>query len=211
MDFSQLVLLCHIISGASALLTGTINIVRKKGGRLHSQVGMIFFWSMILTSVFAIMLATLRPNPFLLLIGIFSLYLTVSGQRMIRYQEYQSKLSQKILHGVSALAATGLIIYSIYLLMNLKSFGLVPLTFGLIMLTLIRQEILLKNISFAKRVKLHIGRITGAYIAALTAFLVVNNTFLPGWLAWMLPTAIIVPLILRWSKLYEDKKADTQT
>jgi uncharacterized membrane protein len=211
MDFSQLVLLCHIISGASALLTGTINIVRKKGGRLHSQVGMMFFWSMILTSVFAIILATLRPNPFLLLIGIFSLYLTVSGQRMVRYQEYQSKLSQKILLGVSAVAATGLIMYSIYLLINLKSFGLVPLTFGLIMLTLIRQEMLLKNISFAKRVQLHIGRIAGAYIAALTAFLVVNNTVLPGWLAWLLPTAIIVPLILRWSKLYQDKKSDIQT
>jgi phosphatidylserine synthase len=166
---------------------------------------------MILTSVFAIILATLRPNPFLLLIGIFSLYLTVSGQRMVRYQEYQSKLSQKILLGVSAVAATGLIMYSIYLLINLKSFGLVPLTFGLIMLTLIRQEMLLKNISFAKRVQLHIGRIAGAYIAALTAFLVVNNTVLPGWLAWLLPTAIIVPLILRWSKLYQDKKSDIQT
>ena len=38
--------------------------------------------------------------------------------------------------------------------------------------------------------KNHIGRMTGAYIAAFTAFLVINNTFLPQVLAWSLPGII---------------------
>ena len=38
--------------------------------------------------------------------------------------------------------------------------------------------------------KNHIGRMTGSYIAAFTAFLVVNNTFLPPILAWSLPGLI---------------------
>jgi len=49
----------------------------------------------------------------------------------------------------------------------------------------------------------HIQRMIGSYIAAATAFLVVNNTILPGIVAWLLPTVILVPLIFKWSNKYK--------
>jgi hypothetical protein len=40
----------------------------------------------------------------------------------------------------------------------------------------------------------------GAYIASLTAFLVVNVKILPSLIVWLLPTMVITPLIFIWSK-----------
>ena len=48
----------------------------------------------------------------------------------------------------------------------------------------------------------------GAYIGAITAFLVVNiHDFEPAWLIWLLPTFILVPLMRFWTWKYA-KKAD---
>jgi len=41
---------------------------------------------------------------------------------------------------------------------------------------------------------------TGAYIAAFTAFIVVNNTFLPDLIAWSLPTIVGLYFIFRTVK-----------
>ena len=43
----------------------------------------------------------------------------------------------------------------------------------------------------------------GSYIAAMTAFIVVNNTILPEIVAWLLPTVIVTPLIIKWSRKYK--------
>ncbi|MEJ7684882.1 MAG: hypothetical protein WKG06_44950 [Segetibacter sp.] len=44
---------------------------------------------------------------------------------------------------------------------------------------------------------------TGSYVASATAFLVVNNKILPNIIAWLLPTIIIVPLIVSWTRKYK--------
>jgi hypothetical protein len=46
----------------------------------------------------------------------------------------------------------------------------------------------------------HLQRMIGSFIAALTAFLVVNNNILPGIVAWLLPTIILVPVIILLSQ-----------
>jgi hypothetical protein len=47
---------------------------------------------------------------------------------------------------------------------------------------------------------------TGAYIAALTAFIVVNNTYFPPILAWSLPGIIGTIFISRTIKKLTPKK-----
>ena len=55
----------------------------------------------------------------------------------------------------------------------------------------------------------HLQRMTGGYIAATTAFLVVNSQYspviLPAVVVWLLPTVILTPLIISWTKKYEVK------
>ncbi|HLP32398.1 MAG TPA: hypothetical protein VK202_02935, partial [Bacteroidia bacterium] len=46
------------------------------------------------------------------------------------------------------------------------------------------------------RINTHLGNMSGAYIATVTAFLVVNVDFIqPGWLVWLFPSVIGVPFI----------------
>ena len=69
-------------------------------------------------------------------------------------------------------------------------FGIVFLLFGTASLRLCYTEYKAytgKVTDTLYGLKNHIGRMTGAYIAAFTAFIVVNNTFLPDVLAWSLP------------------------
>jgi hypothetical protein len=49
----------------------------------------------------------------------------------------------------------------------------------------------------------------GAYIASITAFLVVNIDFVPGAILWLLPTFLMVPLIIVWSNKYKILKSET--
>jgi hypothetical protein len=43
----------------------------------------------------------------------------------------------------------------------------------------------------------------GSYVAAVTAFSVVNFTFLPTTLRWLWPTALGTPLIALWITYYK--------
>ena len=57
----------------------------------------------------------------------------------------------------------------------------------------------------------HIGRMSGSYISALTAFLVVNlSGVLPPLLVWLGPSFVIGPLISRWVRKYTRPKTSIQ-
>ena len=45
----------------------------------------------------------------------------------------------------------------------------------------------------------------GTYIASITAFLVVNNTILPGLVVWLAPGVLLTPLIFYWININKAK------
>jgi len=49
------------------------------------------------------------------------------------------------------------------------------------------------------------GGMIGSYIAAVSAFSVVNFSFLPTAIRWLWPSAIGVPLLLYWIQKYQKK------
>ena len=51
----------------------------------------------------------------------------------------------------------------------------------------------------------HLQRMIGVYIASMTAFLVVNAPNKLFFIPWLLPAAIFVPFIIKWSKKYKVK------
>ena len=51
----------------------------------------------------------------------------------------------------------------------------------------------------------HMSGMIASYIAAVSAFAVVNLTFLPPLVRWLGPTAIGVPLLLLWIRSYQNK------
>ncbi len=91
MDFYKIVLILHIISGMMALTGGiTAALARKRKG-LHSKAGNIFYYSMIFSSSSALLMCLLKFNPFLLGIGLFTLYMIIGGKLVMGRKDQLSR------------------------------------------------------------------------------------------------------------------------
>ena len=113
--------------------------------------------------------------------------------------------------GIAGVLFAGLGIRSV---LRGEMFGLVFMTFGFFGLVFVKQDI--HNFQGNARainywLLAHLQRMTGAFIASLTAFLVVNAKYspieLPSYVFLLLPTLLLVPYIIRWSRKYEIRKA----
>jgi uncharacterized membrane protein len=209
----EIFLVLHIVGGAIGLLTGMLNILRKKGDKNHKFIGKIFFVSMLTTGISSLVLAYLNPNYFLFMVGVFTLYMVCSGQRYLKHKQ-QDKLDSKLIEWTITILMllAGLLFVGIGILAILKSnlFGLVFITFGSFGLLFVRQDF--KNYNNKTTIKnywlvSHLQRMTGSFIAASTAFLVVNAQYfpdqIPSFVYWLLPTVIFTPMIIKWSRKYE--------
>ena len=198
-----IILVLHIIAGFSALTVGVVPFVVKKGGRLHNMTGKIFYYTMIFVAISAFALAIYRFSPFLLMVGILTLYSTVTGYRGLqlkRQRATQGELRDWALLAFSGTALT-FTIWKTITQFGINNTGMLILigVFGTLLMAQLISDIpifsgrrVMKNKSW---IRYHISRISGAYIAALTAFLVNNVQTDPGFIAWLLPTIIGLPLV----------------
>lgn len=205
----KILLVAHIIAGSIGLITGTVNISRKKGDKLHNKLGLIFFYCMLINGVAGLFMSLIHSNIFLFIVGIFSIYMASTGKRYLSLKRLNNGEKPKridwILSASMFVFGIGFILFGLSLLIKSNNFGIVLLVFGLISISMVFQDY--KNYNGRNTIKnywllAHIQRMIGSYIAASTAFLVVNNTYLPGIVAWLLPTILLTPLIVKWSKKY---------
>ena len=80
-QIAQILIKIHVLFAGIALVSGMIALVVKKGSFFHKKAGKIFFYSMLLSAFFA-MIISLLPNhksPFLFSIGIFSSFFILTG------------------------------------------------------------------------------------------------------------------------------------
>ncbi|TVR77746.1 MAG: DUF2306 domain-containing protein [Chitinophagaceae bacterium] len=202
-------MIAHIFFGGISLVIGLFILLIKKGDKRHKSIGNIFFYAMILTVFSAFIMTYLRPNYFLFIVGVFTAYMLLSGKRYLKKKKITDvKHIDWLLTFIMLLFGAAFIAFGFYLVFKSNFFGIVFLVFGVISLVFVYQDYLnFKGKAGVKNYWLvtHFQRMIGSYIATITAFLVVNNTFLPGVIAWLLPTAILVPLIIFWSRKYEIK------
>lgn len=185
-----LLLYLHITTGGITLASGLIAILSKKGSVAHKKSGKVFYWCM-LTSAFIGIIITLLPNhknPFLLAIGLFSSYFVLSSYQALRYKTSTENLIKDKLVSYSMLIIGLSMVILPVLLQNtiniiLTIFGTVGAFFAFRDILLFRKPKQLKQ----DWLKLHLGKMMGAYIAATTAFVVANN-LLPGVYGWLLPS-----------------------
>jgi len=195
------ILFIHVLLGSSALLSGFGAMIVKKSGGLHTRFGAVYYWSMILTSVSALIMTILKFNSFLLAIGVFTLYLTHTGKIAIdnwrKKEAWSYSMNQWMPSFVGFIVSVWMIGWPVFLMVySGKTFVPILSVFGIILLLNTIQDHLLlrkednripKNRRFLIQ---HIGKMGGSYIAAVTAFLVNNVTISPGWIMWILPTVI---------------------
>jgi uncharacterized membrane protein len=206
-------LILHITGGALGLICGTINLLRRKGDKLHRLAGKIFVNAMLLAGFSAIALSILNPNYFLTIVGVFTLYMIGTGYRYIllrlRDIDNDPKVLDRLLTYGMGLAGVLFVALGTKALTDGNTFGIVYIVFGLIGLLFVRTDLINYRGQSKERnywLLAHLQRMTGGYIAALTAFLVVNSDSLPSFIPsiayWLLPTAVLTPLIVRWSRQY---------
>jgi uncharacterized membrane protein len=202
--FFKILLWLHIAAGTIGLCSGTLVMLLPKGNALHRKIGKIFFFGMVAAGFFSLLLALWHSNRFLFIIGVFTLYMTISGKQYIRFRDgnAQPNSSNWFLTAMMLLFGIAFLFLGVQLLAR-DSFGWVYLSFGAISINFVLQDwanFRGKNASKPFGLLSHLQRMTGAYIASLTAFLVVNVRFLPALVVWLLPTIVITPLIFIWSK-----------
>lgn len=205
----KVLLSIHVVTGSVGLLLGSLVLFMTKGNRQHKSVGKVFAYSMLLSASVALVMAALHSSYFLFVIGVFTLYLVLSGLRYLKVKETKANdeisWQDKLIFGTMCVFALAFGAIGARLVSIGQGFGYVLLVFGLISVFLLRQDVLFfKGISKFKNqwLLMHITRMIAAYIAAFTAFLVVNNTYLPQLIAWLLPTVLFTPLIIYWTGKY---------
>lgn len=207
-------MIAHIIGGAIALLSGIIPMVVAKGNNIHRLFGKIFFFGMTVVFITGFTVSLIKNIPFLFLISIFSYYLVATGYRSLYLKKLgrgqQPAIVDWVLNIVSGLFMLGMIVWGIYLIANgAVEMGIVSLVFGSIgtrgVIKMVRGFIK-PTPSKTGWIEGHISGMVGGYIAAVTAFMVINNERyigLPMVAAWLLPTALLVPYIVYWSRKYK--------
>ena len=198
--FAQILIYIHAGFGGIALLTGSLALIVKKGNKVHKKSGKVFFYSMLTSAAVAFIISVLpnHESAFLFSIGVFSTYFLLSGYRSLNFK--QKELDLKIDKIIACLIiAIGLIMILYPVILHgklnviLLVFGIIGLVFGL------RDIRLLKDIKRLRRswLKLHLGKMTGGYIAAVSAFFVVNQ-ILPGIWNWFVPGIVGSGYITYW-------------
>lgn len=207
--YIQLAIIIHAALGGIALLAGLIAIISKKGQPIHKKSGIVFYYAMITSGASAIVIALMpkHENPFLIAVGIFSLYFVIGGYRALRFKSMTSSIkNDKILSIIMLI--TGALMILLPLVIS-QSINLVLLIFGIIgILFALRDLKLYQNRERLKKgwLKLHLGKMLGGYISATTAFVVVNG-FFPGIYNWFIPGIIGTIYITYWMKKIDKKTA----
>lgn len=76
-------LVIHVVAASISLISGTIQMLRQKGDVFHKNIGIYFFFGMLFTGISGILMSLIHLNLFLLIIGIFTIYMVATGQRFL--------------------------------------------------------------------------------------------------------------------------------
>lgn len=217
MEIAFSIILCiHIIGGVVGLLSGSFNMFTRKGHRLHRLIGRVFTWSMLSAGFSAIILSQWHPNVFLCMVGVFTIYMISTGNRYLRLKGFLNGQKPTLLDWCLTIVMLIGIVYfiwiGVYHIIHNTYFGFVLITFACFSLVFVIADF--RNYLGLTRIKnywllAHLQRMVGAYIASTTAFIVVNSSFLPtlvpGFVYWLLPSFLLTPLIIKWSRKVEVK------
>ncbi|TVP73735.1 MAG: hypothetical protein EA352_11770 [Gemmatimonadales bacterium] len=204
--WSQALLLVHVVGGASAL-AGALGAMATQAAGLahhwHRRTGLAFFWGMAILFVTSIPLAVLASSILLLLVALFSFYMAFSGLRHARRRDGRvSTLDRTAAWGM---VATGVLMLGLAGFLGLSGDGMwvVLLVFGLLAISLGRADVAVFRDGLPRgreRIAYHLRMMLGGTIAAVTGFVTTNMPTDPGFLAWLLPTVVLVPILVWWSR-----------
>lgn len=205
---ATILIIIHASFGGLALISGTVSMTAQKGGKNHRKSGKLFFYTMLLCCLSALTVAVLpnHESPFLFSVGIFSLYFLLTGNRALNWKKEVKGIWLDRLMAISMFITALLMLF--YLPITIGKINIILSVFGAAGGLFAVQDMLLfrKPEKMKKRwLVQHLSRMLGAYIAAFTAFIVVNKV-LPSYVAWLLPGFLGGFYIAYWTRKVQGKK-----
>lgn len=205
----------HVLAGMIALMVAPIAMVTVKGGPAHRRWGAVYYWAMAAVAGTAVVLAVWRPNPFLVLVAVFSFYFAFRGRRVLGRKrpergERATALDWAAAVGTAAASAALILLGILQPGPVWVRLGMVAVVFGVVGLALSGLD--LRRFARPSTDRnawwfAHMAGMLGSYLAAVSAFSVVNFTFLPTTVRWLWPTLVGTPLIVLWITYYKRRFA----
>ncbi|HEX3438681.1 MAG TPA: hypothetical protein VHT24_18065 [Pseudacidobacterium sp.] len=205
----------HITAGASAFLLAPLALIAAKGGRAHRRWGKIYFWSMAVVTVTALVMALYRPVLFLALVAIFSFYSAFVAYRVLGQKAaYKGEKVATFLDWFAGiftfLSSATLALLGFVKPSMIQGLSIPAIVFGFIGMGISGSA--MWKFTHRPSEKMfwwyaHLGGMIGSYIAAWTAFSVVTiGPRLHGaWWIWIVPTGIGIPAISITTAYYKRK------
>jgi len=209
----------HVAVGALALVVAPVAMITAKGGRTHRRWGSVYYRAMGVVALTAVVVALWRPNPFLALVAVFSYYFAFTGRRVLLHKRPdRDERATALDWGAAVLAAvTGAALIVLGIVRPAAvwvQLGVVAVAFGVLGLAFAGLQLSRFARPPADPRRWWYAHMTGmlaSYLAALTAFSVVNFTFLPPTTRWLWPTLLGSPLIALWVTYYRRRFARRRT
>lgn len=201
----KIIIYVHAFFGGIGLIAGTAIMFSKKGNLLHKNLGKIFSVGMLVSSVLSLFICMLpnHHNSFLLMIGIFTIYMILIGNRVVKYKRkgYKNSLD-KLISGTMLITSIMMIVLTVYQKIFHNNFPILLLIFGILGLFMSYKDfVFYKNENRHKKWLIsHVGKMVGVYIASVTAFLVAGAGFGNNFYAWILPSIIGTIYIIFWGR-----------
>ena len=213
-DTVKVLIYIHAFFGGIGLISGIGSIIAKKGSALHKKMGKLFTIGLLTSTFISIPMSCMpnHKNTFLLLIGLFTIYLVLAGNRALLFKiKEKADFKDKLISGSMLLFSFIMITLGLYGIINNSTTNILYLIFGGFGLFLTIKDF--KFYRHPKSIKngwliSHIGKMVGALIASITAFLVAGLG-LGHIITWILPSIIGTIYIVYWIRKMKPKTKTT--
>jgi uncharacterized membrane protein len=212
----KILIYIHAFFGGIGLITGVGSIITKKGSVLHKKMGKLFSIGMMTSSLISIPISWMpnHENLFLFLIGLFTIYLVLAGNRVLKYKrKTKPEMIDKIISGSMFVFSFIMVALGGYNLTIDIGTGILYVFFGGfgLFFTIIDFRFY-RNPRKARSAYLvsHIRKMVGAFIASVTAFFVAGLGFM-NLLFWILPSVLGTGYIVFWRRKVQGKTVANKT
>lgn len=201
----------HAFLGGIGLLSGIASVLVRKGGLYHKSTGKIFSYAMLCSSLISLVIASMpgHESLFLLLIGVFTIYLVLMGVRFLKFRDASRRATSadSLISSAMLCASLVMLIIGAASLFREMDNSVLYVFFGAF-----GSFLSFRDIRFFKKsdrnktlwLKYHLGRMIGALIASVTAFMVAGLD-LTGLIFWISPTALGTVYIFYWNRRLDNK------
>ena len=199
----------HAFLGGVGLISGLGSMIFKKGSIPHKKMGKLFSISMLGSCLISLVVACMpnHENLFLFLIGVFTIYLVLAGNIALTFKSKQKATrTDFLISGSMFIFSILMVLIGLYGILNAVNNSILYLFFGSFGLLMTNKDFKLFRSKDKKQwLANHVGKMVGAFIASVTAF-IVAGLGLGNSISWILPSLLGTIYITFWiNKLKANK------